>query len=47
MHNAIVSPYETLKVKYNIKPDVSMYDVLAEAELWFVHLDFALDFPVL
>ena len=45
MHNAIVSPYEMLKVKYNIKPDISIYDAPAEAELWFVHLDFALDFP--
>ncbi|XP_072014401.1 2-hydroxyacylsphingosine 1-beta-galactosyltransferase-like [Amphiura filiformis] len=41
----VLDPYEQLKKVYKIKPEVSMYDALAEAELWFLHTNFALDFP--
>ncbi|XP_072014241.1 2-hydroxyacylsphingosine 1-beta-galactosyltransferase-like [Amphiura filiformis] len=43
--NLVLDPYEQIKKVYKIKPEVSMYDALGEGELWFLHTNFALDFP--
>ena len=45
MNRRMLVRYDDLKIKYNIKPEVSTYKTLGEAELWFINTDFALDFP--
>ncbi|XP_072051884.1 UDP-glucuronosyltransferase 2B15-like [Amphiura filiformis] len=37
--------YDQLKVDLNIKPEMSTYEALSEAELFFVNTNFVLDFP--
>ncbi|XP_072051883.1 UDP-glucuronosyltransferase 1-2-like [Amphiura filiformis] len=37
--------YDQLKVDLNIKPQISTYDALSEAELFFVNTNFVFDFP--
>lgn len=38
------NPYDELKLKFNIRPDVSTHDLLASADLWLFASDFAFDF---
>ncbi|XP_072049032.1 UDP-glucuronosyltransferase 2B18-like [Amphiura filiformis] len=42
---SILSNYDHLKETHNIKPDVSTYKALGQAELYFMNADFTLDFP--
>ncbi|XP_072031065.1 UDP-glucuronosyltransferase 2B15-like [Amphiura filiformis] len=37
-------PYDQLKVDLNIKPEISTYEALGKAELFFVNTNFVLDF---
>ncbi|XP_072051885.1 UDP-glucuronosyltransferase 2B15-like [Amphiura filiformis] len=37
--------YDQLKVDLNIKPEMSTYEALSEAELFFVNTNFVFDFP--
>ncbi|XP_072051877.1 UDP-glucuronosyltransferase 2C1-like [Amphiura filiformis] len=45
MNRRMVSRYDQFKIKYNIKPDITTYETLGDAELWFTNTHFALDFP--
>ncbi len=40
-----LTPYDQLKVDYNIKPEMSTFEALAQADLFFVQTHFAFDFP--
>ena len=37
--------YDQLKLKYNIKPEISTSEALSKAELFFINTHFAFDFP--
>ena len=45
MNRRMLYRYDELKIKYNIKPEVSTFNALGEAELWFTNTHFALEFP--
>ena len=41
---SVLTNYDNLKKTHNIKPDISTYRTLQQAELWFINTHFALDF---
>ncbi|XP_077986674.1 2-hydroxyacylsphingosine 1-beta-galactosyltransferase-like [Glandiceps talaboti] len=43
--NIVFTPYGKVKQKYNIKPELGIRDVYADAELFFVNTDVVLNFP--
>ena len=45
MNRRMLAQYDKFKIKYNIKPEISTFKTLGEAELWFINTDFILDFP--
>ncbi len=45
MNRRMLSHYDQFKIKYNIKPEISMFETLGEAELWYINTDFAFEFP--
>ncbi|XP_072013808.1 UDP-glucuronosyltransferase 2B17-like isoform X3 [Amphiura filiformis] len=45
MNRRMLSNYDQFKIKYNIKPDISTFKTLGDADLWFINADFALEFP--
>ncbi|XP_072020161.1 UDP-glucuronosyltransferase 2A3-like isoform X2 [Amphiura filiformis] len=36
---------DELKQKYNINPEISTFETLSQAEIWFIYGNFVLDFP--
>ena len=45
MNRRMLARYDQFKIKYNIKPEISTFKTLGQAELWFINTHFVFDFP--
>ncbi|XP_072017500.1 UDP-glucuronosyltransferase 2A3-like [Amphiura filiformis] len=45
MNRRMLLHYDQLKIKHNIKPEISTFKTLGQAEFWFINTHFVLDFP--
>ncbi|XP_038070118.1 UDP-glucuronosyltransferase 2C1-like [Patiria miniata] len=43
--NFCLGPFDRLKTKYGIRPEMSTYESLGRSELWMMNTDFAADYP--
>ena len=45
LNSLMLAHYDQFKIKYNIKPEISTFKTLGQAELWFINTHFVFDFP--
>ena len=43
--NFLLGPFDRLKVKHGIRPEMSVYESYGRAELWLMNFDFIMEYP--